>query len=155
MSIETRIEELTAAVKALTTAIVAAGTVPTATIELKAKPAKGKAAPSAEATAASVTEPQQADAEVAQPGEAVATEPAATPPTAETSAAPESKVESSVPVAANDATYEDVRKAFMELNQAKGRDATLAVLKQFNAAKVPDIPAAQFGAAVAAAKAAM
>lgn len=136
-----RIEELTAAVKELTVALLARNQ-PTEAVKVQ----KSKPAAAVAATVAADTE-KKPDAQ--QPA---ATEPVATPPIAEAAAVPEPKAEVS---AANDATYDDVRTAFMSLNTAKGRDATVAVLKALGAERVPDIKPGDFSKAVELAKAAL
>lgn len=94
--------------------------------------------------------------------------PAPTSPTAEAApaAAPEKKAEPSATTppadapAASDstATYQDAAAAITKLSRTKGRDAAVAVLQQFGAAKLPDVKPVkpeQFAAVVAAAEAAL
>lgn len=52
-------------------------------------------------------------------------------------------------------TYEDVKRAILEVSKAKGRDAALKVLAQFGAAKGPDLQSKPetFGPFIAAATA--
>lgn len=52
-------------------------------------------------------------------------------------------------------TYEDVKRAILDVSKAKGRDAAIKVLAQFGATKGPDLQAKPetFGLFVAAAKA--
>jgi len=62
-------------------------------------------------------------------------------PAAAATAKPESSTE---PV-----TYEDVKKAILAFQQANGREATLATLKEFGAAKGTDLKPEQFAEALA------
>lgn len=71
-----------------------------------------------------------------------------TPTTAAETAAPEQKAESSE---AKPATYDDAAKAITGLAKAKGRDAAMAVLAQFSAAKLPDVKPEDFAAVITAA----
>lgn len=52
-------------------------------------------------------------------------------------------------------TYQQTADAVTKLAKVKGRDAAVGVLKQFGAAKLPDVKPEQFGAVVAACAAAM
>jgi len=65
---------------------------------------------------------------------------APTPPTvaAEPAAAPATKAEPSEPAAL---TYDDVKRAIIEVSKAKGRDAAVALLAEFGATKGPDLQA--------------
>jgi hypothetical protein len=47
-------------------------------------------------------------------------------------------------------TYDQAAKAIQELAKAKGRDAAIEVLKQFGAAKLPEVKESDFAAVVAA-----
>lgn len=47
-------------------------------------------------------------------------------------------------------TYQDAADAVTRLARTKGRDAAIAVLKQFDAAKLPDVKPGQFAAVIAA-----
>lgn len=82
--------------------------------------------------------------------------PASAAPTAPTSpiaeaaavAAPATKVEASDPppilevvAGAPDVTYDDVKRAIIEVSKAKGRDAAVALLAEFDATKGPDLQA--------------
>ena len=69
-----------------------------------------------------------------------------TPTTAEEVAAPEPKAENSAPAA----TYDDAAKAITALAKSKGRDAAMAVLSKFGAAKLPDVKPDDFAAVIAA-----
>lgn len=57
----------------------------------------------------------------------------------------------SAPVTATIVDYEAVKKATLELSKAKGREATVAVLKRFGAEKAPDLKPEQYADYVAAA----
>lgn len=52
-------------------------------------------------------------------------------------------------------TYQETAAAITKLSRAKGRDAALAVLAQFNAAKLPEVDPSQFSAVLAAVQEAM
>lgn len=54
-------------------------------------------------------------------------------------------------------TYDDVKRAILEVSKAKGRDAAIKVLAQFGATKGPDLQSKPetFGPFIAAAKAAI
>jgi hypothetical protein len=82
---------------------------------LNAAPAELPDAPKPQARSAAPTAPSSPTAEVA---------PAAAPETSEP-AAP--------------ATYDDVKRAIIEVSKAKGRDAAVALLAEFGAAKGPDL----------------
>lgn len=53
------------------------------------------------------------------------------------------------------ATYQDAAAAVTKLSRAKGREAAVAVLQQFEAAKLPDVKPEQFAAVIAACEKAM
>ncbi len=55
---------------------------------------------------------------------------------------------------ADAATYQDAAHAITRLARAKGRDAAVAVLAQFGAARLPDVEPEQFAGIVAACEAA-
>jgi membrane-bound ClpP family serine protease len=74
-------------------------------------------------------------------------EAASTPTTVEPAAAPEPKAENS----AQAATYNDAADAVTKLARTKGRDAAIAVLSKFGAAKLPDVKPEDFAAVIAAA----
>lgn len=59
------------------------------------------------------------------------------------------------PAGGDTTTYEDVKRAILEVSKAKGRDAAIKVLAQFGATKGPDLQSKPetFGPFVAAAKA--
>lgn len=61
------------------------------------------------------------------------------------------------PAGGDTTTYEDVKRAILEVSKAKGRDAAIKVLAQFGATKGPDLQSKPetFGPFVAAAKAAI
>lgn len=90
---------------------------------------------------------------VKKQSEAVKQEAASTQTTAEQPAAPEQKVESSE-VKADAPTYQDAAAAITKLSRIKGRDAAVAVLSSFGAAKLPDVKPEDFAAVIAAALAA-
>ena len=47
-------------------------------------------------------------------------------------------------------TYQDTADAVTKLARTKGRDAAVAVLNEFGAAKLPDVKPEQFAAVIAA-----
>lgn len=85
-----------------------------------------------------------------------ADKPAPTKPTAEEAKADaqESK-EGSSEQAQSPATYEDAKAIALKLSATKGRDALVAVLGKFEAAKLGDIPAEKFAEFVVAAQEAL
>lgn len=127
MSIEDKIEELTAAITALTAAIGKASTCGCTTAKAdapkaeKKEPAK-KDEPKAEA--------KKEEAPVEQPAPAVES--------AKPVEQPAAAAQTNTP-AANAPTYEDVKAAFLALNQKKGREATVAALNQAGVATVPEL----------------
>jgi len=84
---------------------------------------------------------------------------AATAPASDESAQPkpQEKTEPVVDAAAKTAAIAvpEVNTAIIALAKAKGRDAAVAVLKQFGVAKVPELKAEQYADVIAAAKKAM
>lgn len=99
---------------------------------------------------ATVKKEAAAKKEVQKAAEAVKPEAASTQPTAETTAAPEPKAEPSA-ASADAPTYQDAAAAITKLSRAKGRDAAVAVLASFGAAKLPDVKPEQFADVIAAA----
>lgn len=59
-------------------------------------------------------------------------------------------IEASTAASDKPATYDDVKAAIVKLSGAKGRDAVVACLQQFGAAKGPDLKPDQFAAFIAA-----
>ncbi len=125
------------------------------------------AGPAPEVAAAPVEKPKARTAAAAPAPQA--TTPAPGPRTAEVAAvtaAPEKTAAESSPTAAPvaaqqpastaaEATYQDAAAAITKLSRTKGRDAAVAVLQSFGAAKLPDVKPEQFSAVIAAAEAAM
>ncbi len=91
--------------------------------------------------------PGAVTAPTAPTAEAVVSKPAADVPAL--------KDEAEAPAAVHTTTYDDVKRAILDVSKAKGRDAAIAVLAQFGATKGPDLQAKPetFGPFVAAAKA--
>ncbi|AAR97700.1 hypothetical protein ACLRAE_12450 [Bordetella bronchiseptica] len=156
MSLEAAIQENTSALRDLIAAIKAG--VPTTAAQVAAVAAE---APAAQQEASTEKKPRATSAKTT-----AATAP--TPPTAEVGAAdaPESKAENSAPVQAGDAgqdaaagdaapTYQDTADAVTKLARVKGRDAAVAVLSKFGAAKLPDVKPEQFADVLAACNQAM
>lgn len=83
------------------------------------------------------------DAEIAKATKASTTPKAETKP-AKTEAAP-----AQVKSEAAAVTYEDVKKAILAFQQANGREATLATLKAFGAARGTDLKPEQYAEALA------
>lgn len=100
-----------------------------AVVEAKKEEAKLQKAEAKKPEQAAVSTAQHADTQ-ATPG-----------PTAATSGA--------------EVTYEDAKNAILELSKTKGRDAAVAVLSSFGAAKLPDVKPEQIAAVFAAAKKAL
>ena len=132
MSIENKIEELTAAINALTAVITAStgkasgwGWTTKAETKAEAKKEEVKKETEAEAKKEEVKKDeakpveQAAAVETAKPVEQAAAE-----TTSSTGPAP---------------TYEDVKAAFLALNQKKGREATVAALAQAGVGTVPEL----------------
>jgi hypothetical protein len=98
--------------------------------------------------------------EVIQPqaavGENTASDTAEAPPAKpEVAAKSSAKAEDEQPATeAEGVTYDQASKAIQELAKAKGRDAAIEVLKQFGAAKLPEVKESDFAAVVAACEAA-
>ncbi|MFU2048928.1 hypothetical protein [Bordetella hinzii] len=151
MSLEAAIQENTSALRDLIAAIKAG--VPTTAAQVAAVAAE---APAAQQEASTEKKPRATSAKTT-----AATAP--TPPTAEVGAAdaPESKAENSAPVQAGNAgqdaapTYQDTADAVTKLARVKGRDAAVAVLSKFGAAKLPDVKPEQFADVLAACNQAM
>lgn len=133
--------------------IAAMGTEPAETVSMTAT----QAAAAAAQEAAAAKKPTRTPAKTTEAA-------APTQPTAEAGegAAPESKDENSAQAQGNPpadetqeaVTYEQTAAAVTSLAKAKGRDAAIGVLKQFDAATLKDVAPEQFAAVVAACKAA-
>ena len=83
----------------------------------------------------------------AMPGPDVVT-PAAVPANAKPAAkppAPTPAAEAEI-ASAPEATYDDVKRAIIEVSKAKGRDAAVALLAEFGATKAPDLKPEQYAA---------
>ena len=113
---------------------------PPAPVAAEAKPAKAKKEP-AQATVA--------------PNGASSTPDKASPPPADAAAQEPAAENAPTPSAAASVSYEDVKKAIIKLSQAKGRDAVVATLAQFDAATGPALKPEQYAGFVAAADAAI
>jgi hypothetical protein len=137
MSIEQALAENTAAIRALIETIKSG--LPVTHAQIQAVADEGAAAEKAEKK----TTAPKAEKKTETP-KAEAAEPSA--------ATPEQKAE---PAAAEAATYQDAASAITKLSRAKGRDAAVAVLQQFGAAKLPDVKPEQFADVIAAAEEAM
>lgn len=106
---------------------------------LKTITSRLEAAPSAQAAAVVQTE---------KAAKAAAEAPANEPP--ETKPAKKEK-----PAAKAEATYDDAKKAILDLSSDKGREAAVAVLAKFGAGKLPEVDESKYAEVVAEAQAAM
>lgn len=68
---------------------------------------------------------------------------------------PEAKKETENEKAPEQPTYQETAAAITKLSRAKGRDAAVAVLQSFGAAKLPEVDPSQFSAVLAAVQEAM
>lgn len=136
MSLEATIQENTNAIRELIAAIKAG--VPTTAAQVAAVVTEAKPTTAAKETTAKKTTPAEK------------AEPAPTQPTAEAgaAAAPEKKDEPSAQAATPN--YQATADAVTKLAREKGRDAAVAVLKEFGAAKLPDVKPEQFADVIAA-----
>lgn len=114
----------------------------------KTSPCAGHAAktevkdePKAEAQAAAATETVQATETTEQKPEAL---------TQMTAAEAEKALHGHANNPADAPTYQDTADAVTKLARTKGRDAAVAVLNEFGAAKLPDVKPEQFAAIIAA-----
>lgn len=135
MSLEATIQENTAALRDLI-AVLANGATPTAA-----------------QVAAVVTEAKAEKVEKsAKKTQAAATQESPTPTASDNSASSLSATQE--PDAAAP-TYQDAAGAITKLSRTKGRDAAVALLTKFGAAKLPDVKPEQFAEVIQAATAAM
>jgi hypothetical protein len=149
MSLEALLAENTEAVKALTAAILAQAAAPqssgaaheTPQADLAEpaapKPARGKARAAA---ANAPTVPTATEAQAAAPASKPSAPPSPQPTSAQTPDTP----------AANAPDYETAARAVTALAKACGREAAVAVLAQFGAARLPEVAPEQFAAVIAA-----
>lgn len=137
MSLEATIQENTAALRDLI-AVLAKGATPTAAqVEAVATEAKAEKA-SAKKT------------------QAAATQELPTPTASDNSASSSPATPAAEPeLQATNPTYQDAAGAITKLSRTKGRDAAVALLTKFGAAKLPDVKPEQFAAVIAAANIAM
>lgn len=119
---------------------------PVATKEVAAAPApKQKATPAKTESPAPTPRTAEAVADAAPEKKAESLPSRTTPPADAPAASP----------AANAPTYQDAAAAITKLSRTKGRDAAVAILTEFGAAKLPDVKPEQFADVIAAAEAAM
>ena len=118
-----------------------------------AAPVEAAAAPSgkSKATTAKPATPPAPSSPTAEVAVAAAPAPSTEPPAPPTATAAPAAASS----AGEPATYQDAATAITKLSRTKGRDAAVAVLKKFGAAKLPDVKPEQFADVIAAAEAAM
>lgn len=139
MSLEVAIQENTNAIRALIAAL--AKGVPTTAAQVAAVVTEAKAEPKAEARAAAATETAQATETAEQKPEAL---------TQMTAAEAEKALHGHANNPADAPTYQATADAVTQLARTKGRDAAVAVLNEFGAAKLPDVKPEQFAAIIAA-----
>lgn len=133
MSLEATIQENTQAIRELIAAL-AKGVTPT--------PAQ---------VAAVATEAQAEKPAPAKKTQAAATQESSTPTASDNSASSSP----ATPAAEPEPTYQDAAAAITKLSRTKGRDAAVALLAKFGAAKLPDVKPEQFAEIIKAAIAAM
>lgn len=155
MSLEALLAENTEAVKALTAAILAQAAAPQSSgaahetpqadlAEAAApKPARGKARAAA---ANAPTVPTATEVQAAAPASKPSAPPSPQPASAQTPDAPAANA----PAAEAAPDYETAARAVTALAKACGREAAVAVLAQFGAARLPEVAPEQFAAVIAA-----
>lgn len=156
MSLEALLAENTEAVKALTAAFLAQAAAPqssgaaaheTPQADLAEpaapKPARGKARAAA---ADAPTVPTATEAQAAAP----ASKPSAPPSPQTASAQTPDAPAANAPAAEAAPDYETAARAVTALAKACGREAAVAVLAQFGAARLPEVAPEQFAAVIAA-----
>jgi bbp35 len=155
MSLEALLAENTEAVKALTAAILAQAAAPqssgaaheTPQADLAEpaapKPARGRARAAA---ANAPTVPTATAAQAAAPASKPSAPPSPQPASAQTPDAPAANA----PAAEAAPDYETAARAVTALAKARGREAAVAVLAQFGAARLPEVAPEQFAAVIAA-----
>ena len=150
MSLEALLAENTEAVKALTAAILAQAAVPHQSAHDAAqadpaapKPARGKARAAA---ANAPTVPTATEVQAAAPASKPSAPPSPQPASAQTPDAPAANA----PAAEAAPDYETAARAVTALAKARGREAAVAVLAQFGAARLPEVAPEQFAAVIAA-----
>lgn len=114
---------------------------------------------------AAVSVPAQAEAPKTQKAETKKAEPKTSAATPEQAHTPEAQSSEQTSAAAGNSTtsssesggaeasaptYQDAATAVTKLSRAKGREAAVGVLAQFEAAKLPDVKPEQFAAVIAA-----
>jgi hypothetical protein len=153
MSLELVIQENTNAIRDLI-ATIAKGVpatiaqVAAVAVEAKQEAAGKKYASSAKATAGTSSDSSSSAVDVAEET-ASTTEPTKV----ETKAAEHPDGNINLPTDAP--TYQDAASIITKLAKSRGRDAAVAVLTKFGAAKLPDVKPEQFAAVIAAANAAL
>lgn len=153
MSLEALLAENTEAVKALTAAILAQAAAPHQSAHDAAqadlaepaapKPARGKARAAA---ANAPTVPTATEAQAAAP----ASKPSAPPSPQTASAQTPDAPAANAPAAEAAPDYETAARAVTTLAKARGREAAVAVLAQFGAARLPEVAPEHFAAVIAA-----
>jgi hypothetical protein len=139
MSLEATIAENTAALRELIAAIKAGVPTTAAQVAAVVEQATDKPTTPAKAEAPEAAKPTTK----AKNTQAAATAPAPQPSTATDAGA-------STDAAAPAPTYQDAAAAVTNLAKTKGRDAAVAVLTKFGAAKLPDVKPEQFADVIAA-----
>lgn len=146
MSLEIALQENTAAIKNLIAAMTNQASTP-------AKASK-KATASQPQTDIAVGDAANAQATVAGNGASSTPETTSPPPVeaaAQVKADPVSVEQPQEPGTAGvtEPTYQDTAAYITRLSREKGRDVAVALLKEFNAAKLPDVAATDFAAVIA------
>lgn len=152
MSLETAIQENTNAIRELIAAL--AKGVPTTTAQVAAVVAEAPPAAKAEATAtAAKKEAPKAEQKAEEKAPESASDGADQKPeplTQMTGAEAEKALHGHANNPADAPTYQATADAVTKLARIKGRDAAIAVLSKFGAAKLPDVKPEQFAAVIAA-----
>jgi len=140
MSLEVVIQENTAAIRELIAAIAKGAPIPADAKEVVATPPKPTTSAATRASAAR-TQPTAKEAADAAPGKTA---------DASSQSAKPAETEQQGSTAATEITYQDAANAVTKLSRAKGRDAAVAVLKQFDAANLKEVKPEQFAEVIAA-----
>lgn len=148
MSLEIAIQENTNAIRELIAAL--AKGVPTTSAQVAAVVAEAPAAAKAEAKASTEKKKETAKANVEQYNGAATTEQKPEALTQMTGAEAEKALHGHANNPTDAPTYQATADAVTKLARTKGRDAAVAVLTKFGAAKLPDVKPEQFAAIIAA-----
>lgn len=144
MSLEIALQENTAAIKSLIAVFSNQAAAP-------AKASKKANAPQPQ-TDIAVDDAANAKATVANNGASSTPETTSPPPVeaaAQVNADPTPSQQESGAAGVSEPTYQDTAAYITRLSREKGRDAAVTLLKEFNAAKLPDVAPADFAAIIA------